>query len=773
MRQEILLNDGWLFHKGDIAEPVSPDKGFVYMQSKTERKKSGPAAYAFPDTPNAFIGSLLSPIKWEYVRIPHDYILFQDCDKNENCSFGYFRYENAWYRKHFSLPENSENKRILLRFDGIAGKSVIYLNGCLMKHNFSSYNTFEIDITDYVYFEKENVIAVSVSAEDFEGWWYKGGGIYRDVHLTLTENTAIDLFGVYAPTKKIDGNLWEINFETTVVNANYEDKTVTVKSSIIAPDGTVIAESDGKGNISARDKAVLKYRAVIKNPLLWDCNNPNLYTVKTVIIENGKEIDESYTRIGFRTAEFTVDRGFLLNGKPVYINGVCAHQDFGLTGLAVTENIAKYKMSLIKEMGANGYRTSHYMQTESYLDACDELGILVFDEARWFESTPEAFEQLDSLIKRDRNRPSVILWSTSNEELLHITENGRRLHRSIAAHIRKLDYTRPITAAEDKIPTESKIYADCDVIGINYNLASYDEVHAQYPDKPIIASECCATGTTRDWNFDVDTFGRLPERDRDTNNWFLGREKTYRFLRERPYVSGSFQWAAVEHRGEAAWPRVCSASGALDLFLYKKGAFYQNKSHWTQEPMAHIVPHWNFEGLEDVNVTVYTNCEELELFLNGESMGRKQIKKYGRGEWRVKFIPGTLEVKGYINGNEVCSDSRKTAGKPAALKLSQDNDFAFNKSDIALFTCECIDEKGLVVPDAAEFVRFSVSAPAEIIATGSDNCDGLNPANHERKMYMGKIRIAVRNGGEDFTLTAISDNFKVQKTVKKETEQNA
>ena len=773
MRQEILLNDGWLFHKGDIAEPVSPDKGFVYMQSKTERKKSGPAAYAFPDTPNAFIGSLLSPIKWEYVRIPHDYILFQDCDKNENCSFGYFRYENAWYRKHFSLPENSENKRILLRFDGIAGKSVIYLNGCLMKHNFSSYNTFEIDITDYVYFEKENVIAVSVSAEDFEGWWYKGGGIYRDVHLTLTENTAIDLFGVYAPTKKIDGNLWEINFETTVVNANYEDKTVTVKSSIIAPDGTVIAESDGKGNISARDKAVLKYRAVIKNPLLWDCNNPNLYTVKTVIIENGKEIDESYTRIGFRTAEFTVDRGFLLNGKPVYINGVCAHQDFGLTGLAVTENIAKYKMSLIKEMGANGYRTSHYMQTESYLDACDELGILVFDEARWFESTPEAFEQLDSLIKRDRNRPSVILWSTSNEEPLHITENGRRLHRSIAAHIRKLDYTRPITAAEDKIPTESKIYADCDVIGINYNLASYDEVHAQYPDKPIIASECCATGTTRDWNFDVDTFGRLPDRDRDTSNWFLVREKTYRFLRERPYISGSFQWAAVEHRGEAAWPRVCSASGALDLFLYKKGAFYQNKSHWTQEPMAHIVPHWNFEGLENVNVTVYTNCEELELFLNGESMGRKQIKKYGRGEWRVKFIPGTLEVKGYINGNEVCSDSRKTAGKPAALKLSQDNDFAFNKSDIALFTCECIDEKGLVVPDAAEFVRFSVSAPAEIIATGSDNCDGLNPANHERKMYMGKIRIAVRNGGEDFTLTAISDNFKVQKTVKKETEQNA
>ena len=567
---------------------------------------------------------------------------------------------------------------------------------------------------------------------------------------------------MYAPYKKLDDNRWQINFETTVVNTDYENKTVTAESRVIGADGSVLAVGAGEGAVELRDKGVIKYSAEVLNPLLWDCDNPNLYTVKTVLKLNGEEIDENITRIGFRTVEISAEKGLLLNGKPTFINGVCSHQDFGLTGLAVPENIAKYKVSLMKEMGANGYRTSHYQQTESYMDAFDEQGFLVMDEARWFESTKEAMEQLDSLIKRDRNRPSVIMWSTSNEEPFHITDTGKRLHKAIAAHIRKLDYTRPITAAEDKTPDKSTIYDECDAIGINYNLSIYDAVHKMRPDKPIFASECCATGTTRDWNFDTAVSGRIQDKDRDTNDWFLGREKTYRFLRERSYVFGCYQWAAVEHRGEAAWPRVCSCSGALDLFLQKKGAFYQNKSHWSAEPMAHIVPHWNFKGLEgkEIPVTVYTNCEELELFLNGKTLGKQQIEKYGHGEWSVEYTAGTLEVKGYIGGNEVCGDKRVTTGRPVALRLIKDNDFTANGSDIALFTCECVDENGLAVPDAAEYVHFSVTAPAKIIGTGSDNCDHNNVANTERKMYMGKIRVAVKpkKGQESFTLTAMSDN---------------
>lgn len=762
MRKEIILNNGWIFHKGDIEEPISKYKGFIYCQSKTERKLSGPAAYNYSDRPDQFYGNMINPEKWEWVELPHDYVVYQDNDKNENCALGYLHYDNAWYRKHFNMPEGSENKRVLLRFDGIAGKSTVYLNGCLMYHNFSSYNTFEIDISDYVYYDKENVIAVYVNTDGFEGWWYQGGGIYRDVHLTVTEPVAIDLWGVYAPYKKLDDNRWQINFETTVVNTDYENKTVTAESRVIGADGSVLAVGAGEGAVELRDKGVIKYSAEVLNPLLWDCDNPNLYTVKTVLTLNGEEIDENITRIGFRTVEISAEKGLLLNGKPTFINGVCSHQDFGLTGLAVPENIAKYKVSLMKEMGANGYRTSHYQQTESYMDAFDEQGFLVMDEARWFESTKEAMEQLDSLIKRDRNRPSVIMWSTSNEEPFHITDTGKRLHKAIAAHIRKLDYTRPITAAEDKTPDKSTIYDECDAIGINYNLSIYDAVHKMRPDKPIFASECCATGTTRDWNFDTAVSGRIQDKDRDTNDWFLGREKTYKFLRERSYVFGCYQWAAVEHRGEAAWPRVCSCSGALDLFLQKKGAFYQNKSHWSAEPMAHIVPHWNFKGLEgeEIPVTVYTNCEELELFLNGRSLGKKEIEKYGHGEWSVEYTAGTLEVKGYIGGKEVCGDKRVTTGRPVALRLIKDNDFTANGSDIALFTCECVDENGLAVPDAAEYVHFSVTAPAKIIGTGSDICDHNNVADTERKMYMGKIRIAVKpqKGQNNFTLTAMSDN---------------
>jgi beta-galactosidase len=502
----------------------------------------------------------------------------------------------------------------------------------------------------------------------------------------------------------------------------------------------------------------------VTDPLLWDCDAPNLYTVKTELFDGDRLLDENRTRIGFRTVEMSVETGLLVNGKKTYIKGVCAHQDFGLTGLAVPENVARYKIKLIKEMGANGYRTSHYQQTVSYMDALDEMGFIVMDEARWFEDTVEAHEQLESLIKRDRNRPSVFFWSTSNEEYLHVTDVGRRLHRSLAARIAKLDKTRPITAAVDRTPDKCTIYDDCGVIGINYNLNIYDDVHAMRPDKPVFASECCATGTTRDWHYPAEQGGRIRDKDRDTNNWFLGRERTWKFLMDRPYVIGGYQWAAVEHRGEATWPAVCSKSGALDLFLQKKGAFYQNLSHWSEAPMVHIVPHWNFRGLEgqQILVTVYTNCDAVELLLNGESLGRREIEKYGHGEWSVPYTPGKLEAVGYRDGVTVSRHVRETTGRAERLRLTLDNgdDLTANGRDMALFTCECLDAEGRAVPDAAPFVRFSVEEPALIVGTGSDHCDHHRVTLPERQMYMGKIRIAVMpaRGQEKLTLTAMSDS---------------
>lgn len=760
MGQEILLNDNWRFHRGDIPAERPIAKGPVYSQSKTERKKLGPAAYHYHDNPDDYGTSRITWENWVICQLPHDYIIDQDNDQNQNNAHGYFRYDNAWYRKRFSLPAGCENKRILLRFDGIAGQSTIYLNGCLVHHNYSAYNTFEVDISDLAYRDRENILAVYVNTQEFEGWWYQGGGIYRDVHLVITDPVAIDLWGVYAPSRKIGANLWQIDFETTVVNADYAPWEVTAESYVLDAAGECVATAMGSGCIPMRDKATLHYRCTVHDPRLWDCDEPNLYMVRTVLKLGGSVIDENTTRIGFRTVELSPENGLLLNGKKTVIKGVCAHQDFGITGLAVADNVAKYKMRLIKEMGANGYRTSHYQQTAAYLDACDELGLLVMDEARWFESTKESLEQLESLLRRDRNRPSVIFWSTSNEEPSHVTEVGGRLHKAIYAHIRKFDQLRPITAAVDKTPDQCMIYDDCDIVGINYNLNLYDTVHAQNPHRLILASECCATGTTRDWHFPSEAGGRIRDKDADTNSWFLGREKTWKFLMERPYVIGGYQWAAVEHRGEATWPAVCSKSGALDLFLQKKGAFYQNKSHWTDAPMVHIVPHWNFQGMEgqQIPVTVYTNCDELELLLNGESLGKRSIEKYGHGEWDVPYTPGTLEAKGYRGGILCAGHTRVTTGKPETLRLTLDNTCTANGADVALFTCECLDKDGNIVPDAAEYVHFSVEAPGKILGTGSDHCDHNNVTLPQRRMYMGKIRIAVKpaKGQTNLTLTAIS-----------------
>lgn len=764
MRKEIYLNEKWLFHRGEIDYGKPVFKGPVYSQSKTERKKIGPAAYNYFDIPDCYGNSReMKNEKWEYVTLPHDYIVAQDLEKDASSgSLGFLPYDNAWYRRHFTLPEDTAGKRVILRFDGIAGKSVVYLNGCLMYHNYSAYNTFEVDISDNVYYDKENVIAIYVNTKEFEGWWYQGGGIYRDVHLVITDSVAIDLWGVYAPYKKIGENEWQIDFETTIVNADYQDVSVTAETYVLGKDGNCIAKSVGKGTVALRDTGILKYSATVKNPLLWDCDNPNLYTVKTVLKKNGEPIDENITRIGFRTVEISVDKGLLLNGEKTIIKGVCSHQDFGLTGLVMPDNVARYKIKLIKQMGANGFRTSHYQNSAVNMDLFDEMGFLVMNEARWFESTKEAMEQLESLVKRDRNRPSVILWSTSNEEPSHITDVGKRIHKAIAAHIRKFDKTRPITAAVSDTPDKCTIYDDCDVVGINYNLNLYDTIHEMYPQKALYSSECCATGTTRDWNFPTDRYGRIRDKDVDTNNWFKSRENTWKFIMERPFVFGAFQWDAVEHRGEADWPAICSKSGAIDLFLQKKGAFYQNKSHWTDEPMVHIVPHWNFRGLEgkDILVTVYTNCDELEILLNGRSLDRKSIEKFGHGEWNVPYESGELKVLGYKEGKLAAEHTRLTTGRPVGLKLTLVNEFEANGRDLALFTCECIDEQGNAVPDASEFVRFSVNSPAKIIGTGSDNCDHNNVANPERKMFMGKILVGVKpeKGQKEIILTAMSDN---------------
>lgn len=753
MREKILFDDNWLFHKGDIEIEFPADKGPVYSSSKTERKIWGPASRHYRETDDRYsTNSEVCTHRWEPVTLPHDYVIAQRPSEENNNALGFFKYENAWYRKTFKLDECDKEKRITLLFEGVATHATVYINGCLAKHNFCGYNSFEVNITDLVKFgEEKNVLAVYVETDEHEGWWYEGGGIYRHVWLNKTEDVAVDLWGVYVAPEKLDEENWRARIETEIINDRYEDIIAEAKTVIYDKSGNVLAEAVGKVEIPFREKGRAVYFAEVKNPILWDIENPYLYEAETTISVEGRVCDKYQTRTGFRTFEINPDKGLYLNGKHIKIKGVCAHQDFGLTGKAVPDNIHRYKVEMIKQMGANGYRTSHYPHPEAVMDALDELGFVVMAETRWFESTDEGKQQLEMLIKRDRNRPSVLFWSVGNEEPHHITEEGRRICKNLISTVRKLDNTRYIMSAVSHSPDIATVYDELDVIGINYNLDKYDYVHEKYPDKGVFSSECCATGTTRGW-YDADS----PEKayvsayDKDTDRWFLGRERTWKFITEREWILGSYQWIAFEHRGEAIWPRVCSVSGAIDLFLQKKDAFYQNQTHWIEDrPLVHLLPHWNFEGREGeiIRVFAYTNCEELELFHNGVSLGKKQIEKYGHGEWQVEYQPGTIEVIGRNNGEIVCSDKAETTGMPEKLNLKLENTVnEANGKDIAVISCYCTDREGREVPTASPYVSFNANGLGKIVGTGSDNTDHNPVYESRRKMYAGRITVAVQVG---------------------------
>ncbi|MBR3715677.1 MAG: DUF4982 domain-containing protein [Clostridia bacterium] len=760
MREKILFDYGWLFHRGDIKMPLPETKGIMYTSAKTERVHMGPAAVGYFAAADSYDNKLAhNPERWQAVTLPHDYVIDGVPDEHGNNALGFLKYDNAWYRKKFTVPESDLGRRITLLFEGVATHATVYLNGCLMKHNFCGYTTFEVDITDTLLYGEENVLAVYVNTEEHEGWWYEGGGIYRHVYLCKTDSTALDLWGIYVMPEKIGDDTWRLTVENTVRRDDKEERTVRTLTEISDGEGAIIATLEASGKVEPYGKVLLKSSCEVKAPHLWSLEDPYLYYCTTKVFVNdpvsGTEIqsDADKVHFGFRYVDIDPEKGLFVNGKHTVIKGVCGHADCGLTGKAVPDNIHREKVHMMKEMGANAYRTSHYPQAEALMDAFDELGMLVMDETRWFESTDEGLEQLTMLMKRDRNRPSVIFWSIGNEEPLFVTEQGRRICRRMMAHARKLDNSRVIMTANDKSPDKATVYDENDVIGINYNLHMYESVHEKYPNKAVFSSECCATGTTRGWYYPSDhTHGYLSAYDADTNNWFLGREKTWKFLRSHEWIMGGFQWIAFEHRGEAVWPRLCSQSGAIDLFMQKKDAFWQNKSLWTTEPMVHLFPHWNFCGREGelIRVSAYTNCDSVEFFLNGKSLGTRKVEQFGHAEWQVEYVSGIIEVKAYRDGKFVASDKRETSGAAyrLALRLENKEELCAGGRDLALVTCYVLDKEGREVPDASPFVRFTTDGNGKIHSTGSDICDHTNLLLPDRRMRAGRITAAVCTGND-------------------------
>ncbi len=755
MREKINFDKGWLFHKGDIDAPLPAQKGPVYTSAKTERMHVGPASRHYGSPMHDQFGDdmLMCSETWESVDLPHDYVIRGVPAEGGNPARGFFPCENAWYRKYFTLGREDVGRRITLLFEGVATRATVYLNGSLLAHNFCGYTSFEVDISDYVLFGEDNLLAVYVEMSGQEGWWYEGGGIYRHVYMIKTESVSVDLWGVYVAPRRITETSWDTKIETTVRCDRLSRAEVYVENTLLDADGKLVGKGDGYVSIGAKSTASVTCHISLSDPHLWDIDTPYLYTVETTLSVGGEQVDRYTTRTGFRTFSCDPNRGFLLNDREVKIKGVCAHGDFGLTGKAVPDNIYRYKVAMLKEMGANGYRTAHYPHSVETMDALDECGFIVMDETRWFDATEEGRAQLGMLVKRDRNRPSVFFWSIGNEEPHFETDVGRRIAATLAQEVRALDDTRPVIAAINSNPLHATIYDAVDVIGVNYSLHLHDATHETFPTMPMIASECCATGSTRGW-YDPPFAPRqyLDAYDKfDLTKWFLGREITWKHIAERKWLMGGYQWAGFEHRGEASYPRLCSASGAIDLYLQKKDAFYQNQSHWIEDhPVLHLLPHWNFIGREGdpIRVFAYTNCPRAELFLNGVSMGERHIERYGHGEWTVPYEAGTLTAVGMDEaGHVVIRDERVTTGSAVRLALTPDVPVTCaNGTDVALYTCTCLDSEGREVADATPFVTFHTNEYGTVLGTGSDHSDPIPPHIPARRMYAGRITVAVRVG---------------------------
>ncbi len=760
MRSIALFNDNWYFHDGDIELHQPGIKGPSYSQAKTEHHMEGPASLCYPDRPDDYMDRGTREISfggWQNVTLPHDFIITQEPKKEYNNAWGFFDYHPGWYRKHFVISSADIDRRIVLYFEGVADKCEVWFNGCDMCTSLQGNTPFEVDITDYIRFDEDNVLAIRVETGTCEGWWYQGGGIYRNVWLEKYDAVSVDRWGAYAyPVKK--EAYWSVPVETEVRNDSFDAVETEVAITILAPDGTSVKENRKKVRLAARSVTKISFDETVTDPVLWDIDAPNLYTLKVNAAD-----DETRVSFGFRDLRFDPDTGFWINGRNVKLKGVCGHGDCGLTGRAVPDSMYRYKAQLIKDMGANAYRCSHYPQAEYWMDEMDRKGILVMDEVRWFSSTPDGIRQLETLIKRDRNHPSVILWSVGNEEPFFITSQGARIARSMYAAARKLDTNRPIITANDKDPSVATVYDQSDIVGINYHLEMFDPLHKKFPDKAIFSTENSASGTTRDWYYEDDpALGKSWAIDHDVNDYFIGRTKTWKFIMARPWLMGGMQWIGFEHRGEAMWPCISSKSGAVDLYLQKKDAFYQNKSLWDEKPMIHLMPHWNWEYRtgENIDVYVYTNCDEAELFLNGRSLGREKHAPYETLHFSVPYERGTLSVKGYVNGTVAAQDERITSGKAVALQLRAENADDVSAGDALLLTCFAVDSESREVPTASPLVRFTVSKNAEIIATGSETSDHVPPQEPVRKMYMGKISVLVRKKNDDpLTVTALADDL--------------
>ncbi len=779
VRETIRLDDGWKFALGNASDPKK-DFGcgteyFNYLTKANSIHNEGPYVMKFDDK------------DWQEVSVPHDWVTTLPFAREASHSHGYktvgYKYPETsvgWYRKVVNIPAGDLGKHIALRFDGIFRNARVWFNGFYMGTEPSGYATQVYDVTEYVNYGGDNLICVRADATLEEGWFYEGAGIYRDAWLEKTAAVSVAPFGtfVYADLKAPYASA-TIHVETEVNNHSLEAQKCEVSQRLLDADGKEVA-SMLPVTLSLKGKQTLgcQQQATVQTPHLWSTADPYLYKVETTIKVNGQVTDVYETTTGIREVAFDAERGFLLNGEPLKLKGVNMHQDHAGVGAAIPEALMAWRIQRLKELGCNAYRSSHNPMTPTLLDICDREGMLVIDENRLSGINQEHLRLLENMIRRDRNHPSVILWSDGNEEWgMENTVTGRRVAEAMREYTRLLDPTRHSTIAN---AGGGEMIKGLDVVGFNYIAQNnVDNRKKANPTWKIVGTEETTGCGTRGIYFNTpDQPGHMVAMNRDTTHHHVENviERGWKFYDERPWAAGIFYWTGFDYRGEPnplSYPAHDSEFGILDYCGFWKDEAWYLKSWWTDEPTLHIFPHWNLAGHEgeEIELWAYSNCDEVELTVNGKKLGRQAMPKNGHLKWKAVYKPGKVVATGYKNGKKIMTQTIETTKPASKIVLKSDcRMLTADGRDVAVVTVEVQDAKGRVVPDACPALTFRLEGEGRILGVGDG--DPSYPGEDHPKMqdcktfsipaFNGLAQVLVQSGRASSTLslTATSDQLK-------------
>jgi beta-galactosidase len=754
LRERLLLDYGWRFALGNANDP-DKDFGFGKLSREGTYAKAGrvtgPAQPRFDDS------------AWRKVDLPHDWavelpfvndpILVEHGAKPLGRE--YPETSIGWYRREFVLPESDSGKRICVQFDGIFRDATVFFNGHYITENMSGYAPLYLDLTDFANFGAgavaagaragtaapgSNVLVVRVDASLDEGWFYEGAGIYRHAWLIKTSPVHVATWGTYVRPDfgSVTGVVTSsdqatIFVSTEVTNDSDVDVVGRVHAALVDPAGKTVATAVSEpASIAARDTQPFSMHTIVWHPQIWSLETPSLYRAVTTVEVDGKVVDLDAVTFGIRTLRFDADEGFFLNGKPVKIKGTCNHQDHAGVGEAIPDRIQAYRLERLKWMGSNACRTSHNPPTPEFLDACDRMGVLVMDETRMMSSNPEGMSELERLIKRDRNHPSVFIWSLGNEEPEQGNTRGARIVRTMKALEQKLDPSRLVTTAMNNGYGGVGVSTVVDVQGFNYNDGKIDAYHKDHPQQPMIGTETASTLATRGIYANDKVRGYMSAYDTEKPPWGNTAEEWWSFYDARDFLAGGFAWTGFDYRGETTpykWPCISSHFGILDTCGFAKDTAFYYKTWWGKDPVLHLLPHWNWEGKEgqEIAVWAYCNQDSVELFLNGTSLGSQAVKKNGHLEWKVKYAPGVLEARASKGGKVVLTEKRETAGPAAKIVAVADRmQIAADGQDLAVINVSIVDAQGRPVPTAGNMVKFALNGPGSVIGVGNGD-----PSCHE------------------------------------------